>query len=80
MRISLMNALLKALDGTILQDEDLVITVPVFSKSYLKVFECGVCATVEASQTNLSRHMQQVHQGERPFQCDLCFKNFYPKI
>ena len=41
-------------------------------------FHCPICEKSYKSNTGLKRHLI-VHSGERPFQCQFCFKSFFRK-
>ena len=45
----------------------------------LKPFKCSVCDVKFANKQNLKKHIETVHEGINPFNCDVKFaKNYNP--
>ena len=40
-------------------------------------FECDICHKSFMFKSALLRHQQQIHEGEKPFVCKICTKQFY---
>ena len=63
----------------IFQENIIFNSIPYLEKTSKKSLECNICYKTLSSKTNLSRHIQQVHNGVKLFQCDTCFLTFAQK-
>ena len=45
-----------------------------------KLFKCDTCDTSYKSKSVLNRHIKGVHEEEKPFECDICSKEFVFKM
>ena len=36
------------------------------------MFECEICGKILAHKTKLVQHIGSIHEGKKPFRCDIC--------
>ena len=42
--------------------------------------ECEICLKSFAHKATLQKHIEQIHEGKRPYECKVCQKRFSQKI